>query len=86
MNKSDELRMTYSGLMMKDGEKMVHVYFERNQGDYAEGIVPRGVIVKYSGFSDEEIQQLVIYLQDNASEIIKQAKQIRFLDKWIKDK
>ena len=74
MRKDEELRMTYSGLLMKDGEKMVRVCFERGKGDYAEGIVPRGVIEKSSGFTPEEIRQLSVYIQDNAADIINRAK------------
>lgn len=40
MSQSQELRMTYSGLLpQKDGKKIVRVIFERGK-DYAEGIVP----------------------------------------------
>ena len=83
MGKSDELRMTYSGLLMKDDEKMVRVCFERGTSDYAEGVVPRGEIVKSSGFSKEEIDQLTIYIQDNATDIINRAKNVNFLNEWL---
>lgn len=75
--------MTYSGLLMKDGEKMVRVCFERGSDAYAEGIVPRGAIVKSSGFTEEEIRQLTVYIQDNAAEIINQAKNVNFLKDWM---
>ena len=29
MNQSEELRMTYSGIITKKGQKIVHVFFER---------------------------------------------------------
>ena len=83
MAKDEELRMTYSGLLMKDGEKMVRVCFERGTNDYAEGIVPRGEIVKFSGFSKEEIEQLSIYIQDNATDIFNRAKGVHFLNEWL---
>ncbi|MDE7014536.1 MAG: hypothetical protein K2P19_07665 [Kineothrix sp.] len=83
MRKDEELRMTYSGLLMKDGEKMVRVCFERGKGDYAEGIVPRGVIEKSSGFTPEEIRQLSVYIQDNAADIINRAKGVHFLNEWL---
>lgn len=83
MGKEDELRMTYSGLLMKDGEKMVRVCFERGKSDYAEGIVPRGAIVKSSGFTQEEIDQLTVYIQDNATDIINKAKDVNFLKDWL---
>lgn len=84
MRKDEELKMTYSGLMLKDGEKMVRVCFQRGSGDYAEGIIPNGRIEKSSGFTAEELEQLKIYLQDNASEIMKQAKEVNFLKAWMK--
>lgn len=83
MGREDELRMTYSGLLLKDGEKMVRVCFERGANDFAEGIVPKGNIVKSSGFSQEEIQQLSVYIQDNATDIIKRAKDVNFLNDWL---
>lgn len=86
MGKDGELRMTYSGLLLKDGEKMVRVCFERGKGDYAEGIVPRGVIVKSSGFTREEIEQLTVYIQDNATDIIHKAKNVNFLKDWLKQR
>ena len=39
MNQSEELRMTYSGIITKKGQKIVHVFFERGK-DYAEGSLP----------------------------------------------
>lgn len=83
MGKNDELRMTYSGLLMKDGEKMVRVCFERGKSDYAEGIVPRGEIVKASGFTKDEIEQLTVYIQDNSTDIINRAKNVHFLNEWL---
>lgn len=83
MQKDEELRMTYSGLLMKDGEKMVRVCFERGKSAYAEGIVPRGVIEKSSGFTEEEVRQLSVYLKDNATDIINRAKGVHFLNEWL---
>lgn len=84
MKKSDEVRMTYSGLLMKNEEKMVRVCFERGDGDYAEGIVPRGEIVKSSGFTQAEIEQLAVYIKDNANDILKRAKDVNFLNAWLR--
>ena len=83
MGNDGELRMTYSGLLLKDGEKMVRVCFERGEHDYAEGIVPRGSIVKSSGFTEEEIRQLTVYIHDNATDIINRAKEVHFLNEWL---
>lgn len=74
--------MTYSGLLMKDGGKLVRVCFERGS-DFAEGIVPAGTIVKSSGFTGDEIRQLSVYLQDNAAQIMRKAKDVNFLKDWM---
>lgn len=83
MGRNEELRMTYSGLLMKNGEKMVRVCFERGKEAYAEGIVPKGVIVKASGFTEEEIEMLAAYMKENASDIINRAKDVNFLNEWM---
>lgn len=72
MNQSEELRMTYSGIIRKKGEKIVHVFFERGK-DYAEGSLPSGKIDKSSGFSNEELAQLSSYLLQNAGDIMEKA-------------
>lgn len=80
-----ELRMTYSGLLLKDGEKMVRVCFERGERDYAEGVLPKGIIEKSVGFSPDEQEQLSAYLLENAHDIMRQAKEVNFLKSWLKD-
>lgn len=82
--KQDELRMTYSGLLLKGDEKIVRVCFERGKSDIAEGTVPRGTIEKSNGFSQEELEQLSYYLRENAHDIMKQAKEVNFLKSWLK--
>ena len=69
--------MTYSGLLLKDGEKMVRVCFERGKTDYA------GAIVKADGFTAEEVEQLTVYIQEHATDIINRAKNVNFLNKWL---
>lgn len=76
MKQSEELRMTYSGLLsQKDGKKIVRVAFERGK-DYAEGIVPSGKIEASSGFTAEEVEQLSNYLLHNANDILSKAKEV----------
>ena len=86
MNQSEELRMTYSGLLLHKGEKTVRVSFERGQHDFAEGIVPSGMIEKSSGFSEEELQQLSNYLKYNASDIMAKAKEVNPIRDWLREK
>ena len=86
MNHSEELRMTYSGLLMYKGEKTVRVKFERGKNDFAEGIVPSGIIENYSGFSEEELHQLSDYLKYNASDIMAKAKEVNPIRDWLHGK
>ncbi len=84
MKHSEELRMTYSGLISKKGgKKIVRVSFERGK-DFAEGVVPDGTIEKSSGFSPEELTQLSGYLKQNADEILSKAKEVNPLRSWLR--
>ena len=75
MNQSEELRMTYSGIITKKGQNIVHVFFERGK-DYAEGSLPSGKIEKSSGFSPAELKLLSHYLLQNAEDIIEHARHV----------
>ena len=77
--KRSELTFTYSGIVTKENKKVVSVRFERNAGphkEYAEGILPDCNILKAEGFSEQEIEQLEIYLMQNADDIMKKAKEM----------
>ena len=85
MNQSQEIRMTYSGLLsQKDGKKIARVFFERGK-DYAEGIVPSGNIEKSSGFTPEELKQLADNLIHNREDILAKAKEVNPLRNWLKN-
>lgn len=86
MNHSQELRMTYSGLLLYKGEKTVRVKFERGKNDFAEGIVPSGIIEKSSGFSEEELEKLSDYLKYNTSDIMAKAKDVNPIRDWLREK
>lgn len=86
MNQSEELRMTYSGLLMYKGEKTVRVKFERGKSDFAEGIVPSGIIESSFGFSAEELEKLSDYLKYNASDIMAKAKEVNPIRDWLHGK
>lgn len=82
MKQSEELCMTYSGVITKKGGKIVHVSFTRGK-DFAEGILPSGKIEKSSGFTQEELSQLASYLQQNADDIMKKAEKVNPLRSWM---
>ncbi|MDE6847058.1 MAG: hypothetical protein K2J99_15025 [Lachnospiraceae bacterium] len=62
-----------SGMLHKGDKTFVRVSFLRGK-DWAEGIVPDGVIEKSEGFTKEEIGKLEDYLAGDKDQIMKQAK------------
>lgn len=84
----DEVKMLVSCVVEKEGRKIVRVSFlrgmeEERSMDYAEGILPDGIIVKSEGFSEEEVRKLEAYIRANRQEILKQAKEINPLRNWM---
>lgn len=72
---SEELKMTISGFVPKDGRKSVYVVFEDGNRK-AEGYVPDCVITKNEGFEDDEIKVLELYMKQNQDMIREHAKLI----------
>lgn len=70
---SEEMSVLVSGMLHKEDKAFVRVSFLRGK-DWAEGIVPDGVIEKSEGFTKEEIGKLEDYLAGDKEQIIKQAK------------
>ncbi len=78
----DEVRMMVSCVVVKDNRKIVRVSFLRGK-DYADGILPDGVIEKSGGFTPDEVQKLENYLRANRQDILGQAKAINPLRNWL---
>lgn len=72
---SEELKMTISGIVPKDGRKSIYVVFEDGKR-YAEGYVPDCIITKNEGFEEDEIKMLELYLKQNQDMIREHAKLI----------
>lgn len=81
--KSDEMRVTCSGILRKNGEKIIYVRFERGR-DYAEGSIPAAQINSSSGFTPEELAQFEEYLSEHKFEIIEQAKTVNLMKNFMK--
>lgn len=77
------MNMICSGILRKDGEKIIYVRFERGT-DYAEGSLPAAKITSQSGFSKEEIAQFEDYMSENRFEIIEQAKTVNLMKNFMK--
>lgn len=72
---SEEINMTVTTLLHKDGKDFARVSFLR-ENDWAEGIVPGGKIEHAEGFSEEEIDKLEMYLAEEEESILARAKKI----------
>lgn len=71
----NELKMTVSGVVPKDGQPNIYVVFEDGTRR-AEGVVPDCIIKTQTGFSQDEIKMLEFYMQQNQDTIKKMAKQL----------
>lgn len=71
----ESMQVLVSGVLRREGRNFVRVSFLRGK-DWAEGIVPDGVIEKSGGFTEEEIGKLEEYLAGDKDKIIAQAKGI----------
>lgn len=78
LNENEEMKMTYTSVLTKDGKPLISLAFERGK-DMCEGIIPDCIITKNSGFSDEEVEALEHYLRVNKKEIIADSKKISSL-------
>lgn len=74
-NRMEEIKMTMTTLLHKDGKAFARVSFLR-ENDWAEGIVPGGKIEQSEGFSGEEIKKLEAYLAGEEETILARAKKI----------
>ena len=81
-----EVTFTYSGILSRDGKKVIHVRFEREgqEGkDYAEGVLPSCRIERSKGFTPNELEQMTAYLQREKEHIIQDAKKLNNLKNWF---
>ena len=83
-NTSQELKMTISGIVPKDGRKNIYVVFEDGNRK-AEGSVPDCIIEKNTGFTEEEVKMLELYLKQNLDMIREHAKYINPIKALMKD-
>ena len=77
------MQMICSGILRKDGEKIIYVRFERG-ADFAEGSLPAAKITSQNGFSPEEINRFEDYMSENRFEIIEQAKSVNLMKNFMK--
>ncbi|MDD7642562.1 MAG: hypothetical protein PUK75_08835 [bacterium] len=81
--KKPAMQMICSGILRKNGEKIIYVRFERGR-DFAEGSLPAARITSHQGFSPDEIAQFEEYMSENRFEIIEQAKSVNLMKNFMK--
>lgn len=80
-----EVEMLISGFFTRDGRKMMRISFTRGK-DYAEGLLPDGIIDRSEGFSAEELVRLEDFIRENSREIMEQGRKINPIRSWMQDK
>lgn len=78
----EELKTLVSGILRKEGRKFARISFMRGE-DYAEFIVPDGVLDRHRGFSGEEIAKLQEYVRENREDIMKEARGVNVMKNWL---
>lgn len=78
----DEVSMLISGVVEREGKKLVRVSFLRGKS-FADGLLPDGVIEKWEGFTQEEVEKLENYMRANRQDILRQAKEVKPLRNWL---
>ena len=82
VKKEQEMEVICSGILRKDGKKIIYVRFERGK-DFAEGSIPAAKITSQNGFTPEEIGQIENYLSENKFDIIEQAKTVNLMKNFL---
>ena len=78
------MNMLVSGVTGKGDKKIAYVRFE-DDTRLAEGIIPDCKITMNAGFTDDEVHQLEIYMQENLAMIKRQAAGISPIKAMLKD-
>lgn len=78
----EEISSFISGVLTKEGRKFARISFMRGE-EYAEFIVPDGILDRRRGFTEEEITKLFRYVREHRDDILEQAKKVNPLKNWL---
>lgn len=78
----EEISSFISGILTKEGRKFARISFMRGE-EYAEFIVPDGILDRRRGFTEEEITKLFRYVREHRDDILEQAKKVNPLKNWL---
>lgn len=80
---NNEVNMSVSPICVKDGKKFAFVSFVDGER-IAEGKIPDCKIISNKGFSQEEVEQLEIYMMCELQELKRMAAGVRLWDAFMK--
>lgn len=80
---NNEVNMTVSPICEKDGKKYAFVSFVDGER-IAEGKIPDCKILSNKGFSQEEVEQLEIYMMSELQDLKRMAAGVRLWDAFVK--
>jgi len=72
---NEEVTMSVSSLVRKDGEKALYVMFSGKDCS-AEFVLPEGKLLNSKGFSESELDKLRTYVQNEKDKIFSVAKEV----------
>lgn len=78
----EEISSFISGILTKEGRKFARISFMRGE-EYAEFIVPDGILDRRRGFTEEEITKLFRYVREHRDDILEQSKKVNPLKNWL---
>lgn len=78
------MNILVSGVSTKDGKRIAYLLFEDGERS-AEAVIPECVIMKNNGFSDQELDDMITYMQDNLGVLKKQAAMVNPFRAMMKD-
>lgn len=78
----EDIQSFISGILTKEGRKFARISFMRGD-EYAEFIVPDGLLDRRKGFTEEEITKLFRYVREHRDDILEQAKEVNPLKNWL---
>ena len=82
MRDATKIEITHSTVLSKEGKPFVAVSFQRGE-DRAEGTIPDCIILRNSGFTEDEVAELEDYMDRYKQDFIEGAKKISNFKHWF---
>lgn len=79
---NEEMNMSVSSVCEKEGKKYAFVTFS-DGSRMAEGRIPECVIVSNSGFTQDEVKMLELYMKNDLSHLKRMAAGVRWIDGFM---